>query len=262
MIIPKQLATNCWKQPGREAWLRSLPALLESMTRLWSLRVGAPFDHANVTCSWVAPAVRSDGTSAVLKLAMPPMEGAHEIRGLRFWCGNPTVQLLEADDERGAMLLERCEPGNTFQSEPEPYQDVIIVSLLKRLWRRPSAQHGFRPLSFLLENWRSETLAQVQNWPDPGLVREGLRTARTLSNPASTDALLATDLHAGDLVQHLIVCESWLHADPIGLVRRLADLAEVDRDRLSLWTFVRVSAEPRTNWSNLLWMDIAKALAP
>jgi hypothetical protein len=38
---------------------------------------------------------------------MPHMEGANEIQGLRFWNGNPTVQLLEADDDLGAMLLER-----------------------------------------------------------------------------------------------------------------------------------------------------------
>ena len=44
------------------------------------------------------------------------MEGAHEIQGLRFWNGNPTVQLLEADDDRGAMLLERCQPGDMLRS--------------------------------------------------------------------------------------------------------------------------------------------------
>lgn len=35
---------------------------------------------------------------------MPHTEGAHEIEGLRFWNGSPTVQLLEADDALGAML--------------------------------------------------------------------------------------------------------------------------------------------------------------
>jgi carbamoyltransferase len=35
------------------------------------------------------------------------MEGEHEIHGLRFWNGDPTVQLLEADDDLGAMLAGR-----------------------------------------------------------------------------------------------------------------------------------------------------------
>ena len=59
----------------------------------------------------------------------------HEIQGLRFWNGEPTVRLLDSDDEVGAMLLERCEPGTMLSSVPEPEQDVVISALLRRLWR-------------------------------------------------------------------------------------------------------------------------------
>ncbi len=289
MTIPEQLIANCSKIPERQAWLDSLPAMLEELTGRWSLHTGPPFDHANVTCSWVATVVRGDGTSAVLKLAMPHMEGAHEIQGLRFWNGNPTVRLLEADDDLGAMLLEHCQPGYMLRSEPEYKQDVVIATLLKRLWRRsasPNGLHRFRHLSDMLEVWRHETLARAHHWPDAGLVREGLRLLQALAKPLPTDILLATDLHAGnvlrserepwlvidpkpfigdasyDLVQHLHNCEARLHADPIGMVKRLAELAEVDRERLQLWTFARAAADPRPEWGNLLWMDIARALAP
>jgi streptomycin 6-kinase len=217
------------------------------------------------------------------------MEGAHEIQGLRFWNGDPTVQLLEADDDLGAMLLERCQPGDMLRSEPEHKQDEVIASLLKRLWRRSASAHvlhRFRHLSEMLEGWRHETVAQAQHWPDAGLVGEGLRLLQALAKPLPTDTLLATDLHAGnvlrserepwlvidpkpfigdapyDLVQHLHNCEARLRADPIGMVMRLADLAEVDMERLQLWTFARAAADPRPEWSNLLWMDVARALAP
>ena len=288
MIIPEQLIANCGKIPERKKWLDSLPAMLEELTRRWSLRIGPPFVHANVTCSWVATVVRADRTSAVLKLAMPHMEGAHETQGLRFWNGNPTVKLLDADDALGAMLLERCQPGGMLRSEPELKQDLVIAMLLKRLWRRfaPSDRLlRFRHLSEMLESWSSETRAQAQHWPDAGLVSEGLRLMQVLATPSPTDKLLATDLHAGnvlraarepwlvidpkpfigdvafDLVQHLHNCEARLHADPIGMVRRLADLAEVDAERLRLWTFARAAADPRPAWNNLVWMDIARALA-
>lgn len=56
-----------------------LPAILVELTGRWSLRAGPPFEPANVTCSWVAPVVLADGGSAILKLAMPHMEGASEI---------------------------------------------------------------------------------------------------------------------------------------------------------------------------------------
>jgi streptomycin 6-kinase len=288
MIIPKQLMVNCKKASDRKAWLENLPVLLEELTDRWSLVIEKPFDHSG-SCSWVAPAVRADGTEAVVKLAMPHMEGAHEIEGLRFWNGDATVKLLEADDQRGAMLLERCRPGTTLRSEPEAKQDEVIATLLRRLWRLTSQSNGFcqfRHLSEMLEIWQQETLAQIEHWSDAKLVRGGLRVFRELARPASTDTLLVTDLHAGnvlraerepwlmidpkpfigdvsyDLVQHLINCEDRLHADPISLIKRLAELAEIDAERLRLWTFARVAAEPREDWNKTLWLDIGRALSP
>jgi streptomycin 6-kinase len=289
MVVPEQLVVNCAKMPERREWLRALPATLEELIRRWSLRIDVAFDHANVTCSWVAAVVRADGTPAVLKLGMPHMEGADEIHGLRFWNGDPTVKLLEADDKLSAMLLERCLPGHMLRFEPEETQDLVIAGLLKRLWRRSTSlngMHGFRHLSELLDAWSQETVNQAQYWPDAGLVREGLQIFQALGNPARTDTLLATDLHAGnvlrsqrepwlvidpkpfigdppyDVVQHLHNCEARLHADPKGMVKRLGELTEVDVKRLQLWTFARAAADPRPDWGNQLWLDIARALAP
>jgi len=176
MIISSQLAANCQKTSERTIWLESLPVLLEELTDRWSLRVGPPFDPSG-TCSWVAPVIRRDHAPAVLKLAMPHMEGEHEIEGLRFWNGNPTVKLIEADDQGGAMLLERCQPGTSLRSEPEASQDEVIAGMLKRIRSANSQSRGlqqFRHLSEMLEVWQRGTLAQKQNWPDAGLVHRGL----------------------------------------------------------------------------------------
>ena len=287
MKLPPQLVLNCRRTPERTAWLKSLPSLLQQLETRWSLRLDEPFDHAG-SCSWVAPASRANGASAVLKLAMPHMEGQDEILGLRFWNGNPTVQLLEADLESGAMLLERCLPGTTLHSEPQTAQDEIVAHLLRQMWSRTpgaSALRDFRTLSQLIELWSSETIEQKHLWPDAQLVTEGLRVWKELARPASTDVLLATDLHAGNIlrsqrepwlvidpkpfigdraydpVQHLMNCESRLHHDPMGLVRRLSDLAEVDAERLRLWTFARAAADPRDDWTDDRWMRTARALA-
>jgi streptomycin 6-kinase len=131
------------------------------------------------------------------------MEGEHEIEGLRFWNGDPTVRLFEADDDRGAMLLERCEPGTALRTLPEPDQDVVIARLLRRLWRPPAAKHRFRPLSAMIGHWSDETLAQAEHWRDEGLVREGLRLFNDLAHSARAHVLLATDLHAGNVLRAL-----------------------------------------------------------
>jgi|SRR5579863_733540 len=283
--VPERLAANCRQTPERAAWLGRLPEVLRSLERRWSLELGAPFDGAEVSCAWVAPAALPDGTRAVLKLGMPHMEGEHELQGLRFWDGDPTVRLLIADDDLGAMLLERCEPGTALRAVPEPEQDRVIAGLLRRLWRSPSAPHPFRPLSALMGFWSEETLADAERWPDTGLVREGLRLFKELPLTAPVQVLLATDLHAGnvlrserepwlvidpkpfvgdpayDVTQHLFNCDARLRRDPDGTIRRLAGLVGVDHERVRRWTFARAAAEPRDDWSDDDSMAIARALA-
>src|SRR5437016_3420100 len=117
--VPGKLAASCHKTPERAAWLDRLPDALRNLEHRWSLTLDVPFDDEEGSCAWVAPVTLADGTSAVLKLGMPHMEGEHELHGLRFWNGDPTVRLLEADDGLGAMLIERCEPGTTLRALSE-----------------------------------------------------------------------------------------------------------------------------------------------
>ena len=283
--VPARLAANCLKSRERTAWLDGLPGALQKLERRWSLTLGAPFDD-EVSCAWVAPVALADGTSAVLKLGMPHMESEHELQGLRFWNGDPTVRLLKADDELGAMLVERCEPGTVLRALPEPEQDRVIAGLLLRLWRLPAAPHPFRLLSAMTEYWSDQTLADVERWPDTGLVREGLRLLKELPRTAPMEVLLATDLHAGnvlrserepwlvidpkpfvgdpayDVTQHLFNCDARLRSDPGGTIRRIADLACVDGERVRLWTFARAAAEPRDDWRLDGSMALARAIAP
>ena len=185
------------------------------------------------------------------------------------------------------MLIERCEPGTPLSALPDSDQDRVITGLLRCLWRPPSEPHPFRPLSAMTAHWSNETLADVEHWPDIGLVREGLRLLRELprTNPTE-DVLLATDLHAGnvlraerepwlvidpkpfvgdpayDATQHLFNCRARLHSDPSGTIWRVADLLGVDRERVRLWMFARAAAEPRSNWRNSDSLAIAGKLAP
>jgi len=208
--VPARLAATCRKTPQRAAWLDRLPDALRNLEHRWSLTLGPPID--GVSCAWVAPAALANGALAVLKCGIPHFEGAHELHGLRFWDGNPTVRLLEADDQFGAMLLERCEPGTPLRALPEPEQDVVIAGLLHRLWRFPAAPHSFRPLAAMTEYWSQESLADVERWRDTGLVREGLRLFQELPRTASLEVLLATDLHAGNILH--AEREPWLVIDP------------------------------------------------
>jgi streptomycin 6-kinase len=283
--LPPALARNCAKAPERLAWLARLPGLIEDSRSRWSLVLGVPFVGDDVSCAWVAPAVLPDAIPAVLKLAMPHMEGRDEIAGLRFWDGSPTVRLVAADETDGAMLLERCEPGTSLRARPEHEQDVVMAGLLRWMWRRPPPPHPFRPLSELTAYWRQCTVEAVNGWNDAGLVREGLRVFDELSQPSADDVLLATDLHAGnvlqaqrepwlvidpkpfvggrafDATQHLLNCRERLLADPEGTIQRFADLLELDDARVRLWLFARAAAEPRDEWREDWLFTLARRLA-
>ena len=282
-IIPTLLAKHCGKSAERKAWLGALPSLIQSLERRWSLSLGPPYDHSYVSCSWVAPAMLADRTRAVLKIGMPHFEGEQEIEGLRFWDGRTTVRLLEWDQPSNAMLLEQCEPGTPLLSLPEIEQDAIVTTILRRLWIKPPPQ-GFRPLSALIAYWNEHTRKSVDNWSDAGLVNDGLQVLTAMASEPHDDFLLATDLHAGnvlraqrepwlvidpkpflgdrayDLTQHLFNCEQRLATNPHELIRRLADLAGVDDRRVRLWFFGRAAAEPRDDWRGDWKLQLARRL--
>ena len=270
LLIPEHLVAACNKSPDRKVWLDGLSESIRNLREQWSLRLGPPITE-NASCSWVAPCVREDGTPTVLKVGLPHMEAEQEIDGLLFWNGDPTVFVLESDKARNAMLLERCEPGMSLRSLPEPQQDEVIADVLKRARRRPSGSHPFRSLKELISNWVEKSLTQLDEWPDPGLAKEGCRLLKELSRDSSDEMLLMTDLHAGnvlraqreswlaidpkpfigdsayDATQHLINCPNRLRTDSKNTVERLAQLLEVDSSRVHRWTFARLAAEPGRN---------------
>lgn len=280
--IPDRLTLACRGRPERAAWLEHLPKTINDLKERWSLSLGAPYEQAS--CAWVAPATRTDGSPVVLKLGMPHLEARDEIGGLQFWQGDPTVRLLDCDARLNALLLERCEPGTSLRALPDAEQDVVLAGLFPRLWRRPPANHAFRHLSSMVAAWIEEVLMDRARWSDEGLVRAGVQAFETLIDTTVEDVLLATDLHAGnvlraqrtpwlvidpkpfvgdrayDATQHLFNCEARVLADPRATIRRIARLLDVDQERVRLWTFARSAAEPRAEWTEDSH-SIARALA-
>ena len=110
------------------------------------------------------------------------------------------------------MLLERCVPGTMLRTLPEPEQDVVMADVLHRLWRKPPESHPFRPLAAMRANWRQETWTRCDRWVDPGMHREALQLFADLPASAPEELLLATDLHAGNVLRSERL--PWLVIDP------------------------------------------------
>lgn len=268
--IPEKLYETIGNLDGGSQWLADLPVLIKAVVHKWYLDVQEPISD-EASCSWVAPCVTADGQRAILKLGFPHMQAEHEIDGLMFWAGEPTVLVWRADPETNALLLERCEPGKTLRLLPEGEQDEIIAGILKRLWRRPKSPHPFRPLAEMFDYWCQESRSNADRAPDSILMEEGLAAFQELAATQTEQVLLATDLHAGnvlkaercpwlaidpkpfigdpcyDATQHLLNCFGRLSDNPEQTVHRLSSLLEVDRQRVRHWMFARLATNYGAN---------------
>jgi streptomycin 6-kinase len=284
--LPQRLAAEACRD-GWQSWVSGLPVVVRTVEERWSLRVGRPFQPGGST-AWVAPATATDGGDVVVKVLWPHFEADHEADALRLWDGNGAVRLLAAEELPGAttLLLERCRPGSNLSDRPEPEQDTVIAGLLHRLWVPPPPGHVFRELQAMCDTWANEF--EEKGRPgggdlDAGLIREGITLLRLLPFGCEVGVVLATDLHAGnvlvserdpwlaidpkpfvgdpayDVIQHLLNCRGRLHTDPRGLVERVAGLAGLDSERVLLWLFARCVQESH-QWPDLV--EVAREVAP
>jgi len=209
------------------------------------------------------------------------MEARDELAGMHFWDGDPTARVFAADAEHNAMLLERCSPGTTLRQRPESEQDEVIATLLRRMWRPPPTSGVFRPLTVMLDDWCSDLRGCTAHLPDAALANEGLDAVDRLLASSPVGLVLATDLHAGnvlaaqrqpwlvidpkpfvgdpayDATQHLINCDARVSADPLGITQRFGTLLGLDVARVRTWMFARLA----TTQSSDLWVRVARVLA-
>ncbi len=274
--VPSGLASAIEAEPppGRRHWLAQLPDVVAEVADRWGLLLGSPFEPGGQT-AWVAPARDRSGRDLVLKVGWAHPEADQEADGLRVWAGRGTVLIHDwcRFEETTALLLERCYPGTPLRVRPETEQDQVVAALLARLWQVPTAGLAFRPLLEMTRAWvesfhpRQAALPAGAPVIDPGLAQLGTELFVSLARPTDGDVLLCTDLHAGnvlaaqreqwlvidpkpylgdpcyDVLQHLLNCEERLTSDPSGLAQRMADLLQLDGDRVRRWLFARCVIE-------------------
>jgi streptomycin 6-kinase len=154
----------------------------------------------------------------------------------------------------------------------------VVAGLLRRLWaHRPADGHPFGSLQHICDQWAESVeigLELDRAASDHGLARAGADMLRELARTAGRSVLLCTDLHAEnvlssqrepwlvidpkpfigdpafDPVQHILNCNRRLASDPEGVANRMAELCEVDAERVRLWLFARCAQES-PNYPNL-----------
>src|SRR5215831_15174587 len=118
-----------------ERWLAGLPDMIAQLERAWSIMVGQALTGG--TGSYVAPAQTAEGGDAILKIAIPEVGFADELRVLESAQGHGYVHLLASDREREAMLLEALGPPMASLTLPPEQQISLLCQMLCQAWQAP-----------------------------------------------------------------------------------------------------------------------------
>jgi streptomycin 6-kinase len=199
---------------GADSWLAGLRDLIAGLERDWSITVGFPFSDA--TEAYVAEATRADRELVTVKLMIPRPgdQLANEVTALRLARGAGLVELLDADESRGAMLLERLGPNIAGYELPLEYRLKIFTWLATSVWR-PAPGCGL-PTGADKGRWLIEFITRM--WPE-------------LDRPCSEAA-----------VEHALACAE----------RRIAahddERAVLVHGDIHQWNTLRVDDDPRTGF--------------
>ena len=169
---------------------------------MWELALGEPYMGG--AAGYVVRAQLPDGTPAVLKVGYPHRESEQEPDALERWRGDGAVLLLARDDARGAMLLERCEPGTFLSGSPDALD--VLAGLLPRLW---TSAEGFFPLEHEAALWVEEIERDVS---DRRAKEAALHYIRELATTQGEQVLVHQDLHGENVLA--AEREPWLVIDP------------------------------------------------
>jgi streptomycin 6-kinase len=196
-------------------WLERVPELVAECTAEWGLTLGEPYQSG--AAGYTVRAELADGTPAVLKIIYPHREAEHEADALELWDGQGAVRLVARDDERRAMLLERCEPGTYLAAAGSDTALDVLIDLLPRLWQ--PAGEPFRTLAdeaawwveYLPDRWEQSGRAVERR-----LVDAAVDVLQALAHSQGEEVLLHQDLHGENVLS--AQREPWLVIDPKPLV--------------------------------------------
>ena len=244
----------------------ALAAAVAECARGFGLTLGEPYPRG--AAGYAVRATTADGTPAVLKLIHPHREAEHEADALALWDGGGAVRLLDRDDSRHAILLERCEPGTPLSAAGAEAALDVLLGLLPRLWLPAAAP--FRSLVDEAAWWAGYLPG---DWEAAGrpfervLLDAALDAIAGLAPTQGEQVLVHQDLHGDNVLA--AAREPWLVIDPKPLVGerefglapivrsfelghsrgavfhrldRLTDELGLDRERARLWTIAQTVA--------------------
>lgn len=134
MNLPPEFISNVQgvlQEDGRR-YVDALPDLVAEASAQWGLTDVQPVP--NLSYNFVAFANRGE-SQVMLKIGLPNRETWSEMAALRLFNGEGACKLLEYDEEKYWMLLERLKPGVMLAAlEDDEEATHIAAEVMKRIW--------------------------------------------------------------------------------------------------------------------------------
>jgi len=155
MNLPPEFISNIQSAFGEDghAFLKTLPDLIAEASARWGLTDVRP--SSTLSYNFVAFAKRTSSTGfatnaqssaqreVVLKIGVPNREMRSEMAALRLFNGEGACKLLDYDEERCWLLLEKLNPGVMLaEMEDDEEATHIAAEVMKRIWKPVGAQHA------------------------------------------------------------------------------------------------------------------------
>ncbi|STX27888.1 Aminoglycoside/hydroxyurea antibiotic resistance kinase [Legionella beliardensis] len=248
-------------------WLQSLPTTINTLSAVWSLTALKPVN--NMTWHYVAKGMKNN-QPIVLKIGCDQKTTADEYRALMHFNGHRCIQLLAADLNYQALLLEQAIPGTLLKNASDLSFNEKVTSyagVIKALADLPLPQENqFIHVSHWLraiDKLTTEHFAQ-------SFIDKAYTLRSSLLNTATSEYCCHGDLHLENIINHQ---STWLAIDPKGIISErgfeaaaydlisqeelshyqqdsihiilerinvLAHAIDIDINRLIAWVFLRV----------------------
>jgi streptomycin 6-kinase len=189
---------------GIDAWCAALPEMVELYCRRWQLELDQALS-GNSSRVFIGRQHGSRGV--VLKLTPDRAIANEEATALRAWAATPhAVDLLDADLEAGALLLENIEPGTKVSDEPQVPPVHEAADLLTGL--RETTTYGAAQLPTLAQGMESMfsriggllSDPQVSALVARPVLDDGYHRARELASNGP-QGLVHGDLHLSNILR-------------------------------------------------------------
>jgi streptomycin 6-kinase len=228
--LPSEFINNIegvFGEAGRQ-FLANIPALIDEASARWVLTDVQP--SPNLSYNFVAFAKRAsttgpDGTSqpstqreVVLKMGVPNSDMESEIAALRLFNGEGACRLIDYDEQKSWILLERLRPGvmlSTLENDEEATH--IAADVMQKIWRPAPKDDVFIRLSDWFDGLKSlRSMFNGRTGPlNEKLVHRVEHSVKDFLAENHQPVLMHGDFHHFNILSSE---RGWLVIDPKGVI--------------------------------------------